>query len=79
MSAGSFNDGHKIGKVKAQRIAERLRKMLEEGHVELVEANYKQEQEQLPEDDWDKAYPFSVDNVRKFEKFCEHCGGFQIW
>jgi hypothetical protein len=22
---------------------------------------------------------FSVKNVRKFQKFCEHCGGFTIW
>jgi hypothetical protein len=24
-------------------------------------------------------YPFSVDNVRAFRDFLEHCGGFQIW
>lgn len=24
-------------------------------------------------------YLFSVENVRKFQKFCEHCGGFTIW
>ena len=52
---GYYNDGHKIGKLKAKRVAGRLRKMLEGGHVELVEAKYKQEQEQLSDDDWDKS------------------------
>ena len=24
-------------------------------------------------------YLFSLENVRKFQKFCAHCGGFTIW
>ena len=76
---GSWNDGHKISKTKSKKIASRLRRMLKEGHVELTEAKYKQEQEQLQDDDWDKAYPFSVKNVRKFASFCENSGGFEIW
>ena len=79
MDSGSFNDGHRISKTKAKRIASKLRKLLEGGHVELVEANYKQEQEQLSEGDFNKHYPFSVQNVIEFERFCEHSGGFEIW
>ena len=48
---GSWNDGHKISKTKADKIAERLRKCLKDGHVELTEAKYKLEQELLPDVD----------------------------
>ena len=76
---GSWNDGHKISKTKADKIAERLRKCLKDGHVELTEAKYKQDQGQLPDDDWNKSYPFYSDNVRQFERFCQKSGGFEIW
>jgi hypothetical protein len=75
---GFFNDGHRISKTKSKRIASRLRRMLKEGHVELTEAKYKLNQEQLPEEDWNKNYPFSTQNVREFERFCEKSGGFDI-
>ena len=77
-SAGSFNDGYKISNAKAKRIAKRLRKCLKDGHVELTEAKYRQDQKQLPKGDWNKSYPFYTDNVRKFERFCEKSGGFRI-
>jgi len=78
-SAGSFNDGYKISNTKAKKIAKRLRKCLKDGHVELTEAKYKQDQEQLPNDDWNKSYPFYTKNVERFERFCEKSGGFEIW
>ena len=76
---GNWNDGKRISKTKAKKIAKRLRKMLEEGHVELTEAKYRQSQERLADDDWSKSYPFSTDNVKQFERFCEKSGGFEIW
>ena len=27
---------------------------------------------------WDKSYPFNIQNVREFERFCEQSGGFSI-
>ena len=51
---------------------------LKDGHVELTEANWKKEQEELEDGDWDKSYPFDADNVRAFERFCHNSGGFQI-
>ena len=30
-------------------------------------------------DDWAKSYPFDVENVREFAKFCLESGGFEIW
>ena len=79
MRGGDFNDGYMISRTKAKKIASKLRKMLENGHVELVEAEYKLDQDQLPEGDFEKSYPFSTDNVREFERFCEKSGGFEIW
>ena len=78
MEKGGWNDGHTISKTKARMIARRLRMALEEGHVELTEANWKKEQEELEDDDWDRNYPFNADNVRAFERFCHKSGGFQI-
>ena len=34
--------------------------------------------ESLPEDDFNKNYPFSVENVEEFVKFVKESGGFQI-
>jgi hypothetical protein len=79
MRGGDFNDGYMISRTKAKKIASKLRKMLENGHVELVEAEYKLDQDQLPEGDFEKSYPFNTDNVREFERFCEKSGGFEIW
>ena len=30
------------------------------------------------DDDWNKHYPFNVENVEQFAKFCLDCGGFEI-
>ena len=75
---GYFNDGHKICKTKAKRIASRLRRYLKNGHISAYEAWYSKEISQLKEGDWNKNYPFSIQNVRDFERFCEHSGGFRI-
>ena len=76
---GYFNDGHKISKTKAKRMASRLRKFFENGSVDAYESWYTRNISQLEENDWNKNYPFSIDNVREFERFCEYSGGFEIW
>ena len=76
---GSYNDGHKISKTKAKRIASRLRRYLKDGHVDAYESWYARKVSQLKDDDCNKNYPFSIDNVKEFERFCEHSGGFQIY
>ena len=75
---GSFNDGHKISKTKANKIAKRLFKLIESGQVKEYEKVFKAEQDSLGKDDWNKHYPFSEDNVRKFANFCANSGGFRI-
>ena len=76
---GTFNDGHRISKTKTKRIASKLRKLLKSGDVDAYKVLYDRHQSQLPEDSWDKSYPFNVDNVREFERFCDKSGGFEIW
>ena len=41
MESGSFNDGHKISKTKAGKIAKRLFKLIENGQVKEYEEGYK--------------------------------------
>ena len=79
MNAGSYNDGEKISKTKAKRIARRLRKFFKDGSVACYESWYSRKISQLDEKDWNKNYPFSIDNLREFEKFCDLSGGFEIW
>ena len=75
---GSFNDGHKISKTKAAKIAKRLFKLIEEGTIKKYEKMYERQIKKLNKDDWDKNYPFSEDNVRRFANFCANSGGFTI-
>ena len=75
---GSFNDGHKINKKKAEAIADKLYSLLDNGQVKEYEEGYKEHFDSLNEKDWDRHYPFSEENVRKFADFCAKCGGFEI-
>ena len=77
-NAGEFNDGHHISDKKAKAIAERLFEMLDNGHVKEYEKLYREHIESLADGSWDKSYPFNIDNVRAFAKFCSKCGGFEI-
>tara|TARA_Y100000034_G_C6675309_1_gene296658 strand:+ start:46 stop:555 length:510 start_codon:yes stop_codon:yes gene_type:complete len=78
IESGYMNDGHRISKTKAKRIASRLRKYLRDGYVDSYESWYARSLSKLPEDDWNKNYPFSIQNIRDFERFCEKSGGFEI-
>ena len=78
MQGGSYNDGHKICKTKANRIASRLFKLIRKGDVKAYESAYRRHQDSLNDDNWDKSYPFSEDNVRQFANFCLNSGGFRI-
>ena len=79
IESGYMNDGHRISNTKSKRIASRLRKFFKDGSVDAYESWYTRKISQLDEKDWNKNYPFSIDNLREFEKFCENCGGFEIW
>ena len=76
---GCYNDGHKISKTKARRIAARIRRCLKDEYADVYDSWYAMKQKNLPDDDWGKNYPFNVDNVIAFERFCENSGGFRIY
>ena len=112
MEQGTWNNGHKISKTKANRIAKKLFKLLETDQVKAYESMYKKELDSLEQvdcetcdatgkrqeppktgagdvkcngcngtgkkDDWNKSYPFSEENVRRFANFCMNSGGFKI-
>jgi len=79
MEKGGWNDGHKISKTKSKKIASRIRSHIKDGQVKDYESYYTKKIAQLDDKDWNKHYPFSIDNVKQFERFCEHSGGFEIW
>ena len=76
--AGSYNDGHAISASKAIKIGIGLTAKLESGEVEEYAKSFEQEREKLDDDNWDKSYPFNVENVEAFAKFCLESGGFEI-
>ena len=75
---GHSNDGHQIDDATATDIANRLLREIETGKTEAYATAYEAERSQLDDDDSDKNYPFSTDNVKEFEIFCRLSGGFEI-
>ena len=51
MESGSYNDGHKISKTKAGKIAKRLHSMIEDGRVKEYEDGYKKHLDSLEQMD----------------------------
>ena len=87
--AGGYNDGKIISKSKAEKIAKRLKELLEDGSVKEYEVSYEADWLDAEEgnkgkkmdDDgyrWSASYPFNEENVREFANFCAESGGFSI-
>jgi hypothetical protein len=90
---GTMNNCHRIPEDKAIAIADRLHQSLVDGVAKRysaevagarrkAKANNAKVQKDDPDYwnkyDWAENYPFSVTNVREFEKFCRNSGGFEI-
>ena len=75
---GSYNYGHAISETKAMKIGIGLTAMIEDGRVQAHADSYNEYIEQLDEDDFNSNYPFNVENVKQFAKFCLESGGFEI-
>lgn len=75
---GHHNGGHEIDEEKAEQIVERLTFLLKIGGVKKYEEERQAHLEALPEDDFNRNYPFSVENVEEFVEFVKDSGGFQI-
>ena len=75
---GHHNGGHEIDEETAEKIVERLTFLLKVGGVKKYEEERQAHLEALPEDDFNRNYPFSVENVEEFVEFVKNSGGFQI-
>lgn len=75
---GHHNSGHEIDEETAEQIVERLTFLLKVGGVKKYEEERQAHLEALPEDDFNRNYPFSVENVEEFVEFVKNSGGFQI-
>ena len=82
-SKGWYNDGSFINKAKSKQIASTLRRLIKENHTSDYELAYEEFRKNKAESDdkedsFKSNYPFCVENVRRFAKFCEESGGFYI-
>ena len=75
---GMHNGGHAISETKAMKIGIGLTAMIEDGRTQAYADSYNEYIEQLDEDDFNSHYPFNVENVKQFAKFCLESGGFEI-
>lgn len=75
---GSSNSGHFITKAKSLKIGKRLDRFSKTGEIAAYEAEHKRLLSEMADDDWQKSYPFSEDNVQSFALFAKECGGFYI-
>ena len=75
---GEYNEGHEITEDKAMKIGIGLTAMLESGEIKEYADSHREYVEQLDDDDFNKHYPFDVENVREFAEFCLESGGFAI-
>ncbi len=76
---GSYNDGFLVDYEKCEVIVEKLQKLVEDGRVKEYEKLYQKHLDSLPEDDFDRHYPFSEENVIEFIDFVKESEGFEIW
>lgn len=87
---GHMNNGHEINKIKAIAIAERIKSEIADGiakqfsidnkaTIKRTKENNKTHKAGTPGYDWQEAYPFSIKNLKDFEKFCRNSGGFTIY
>tara|TARA_R100001129_G_scaffold31025_1_gene20556 strand:+ start:2697 stop:3080 length:384 start_codon:yes stop_codon:yes gene_type:complete len=80
---GSYNDGYKISKSKAIKIANKLDELVNSGEVAQYARDYEKAEEGSVVDENGETlpikYPFSVDNVLDFSRFCRNSGGFEIF
>ena len=75
---GHSNSGAGLNAEDAKKLGQSLLLAIHRGDTIKYQAEYMQEQEELDEKDFNKHYPFDVDNVKEFAEFCIDSGGFEI-
>ena len=74
---GHANNGAGLNGRDAQKLGDRLLETIANGQCVKYQADYMQQCEDS-DDKFADAYPFSVENVERFAKFCIESGGFEI-
>ena len=86
---GAYNDCHHINAIKANYIADKIAEKHANGELQKFADWYQISRDNLPKetcnicedgmrDNWAKSYPFEVENVLEFGRFCKESGGFEI-
>ena len=75
---GHSNSGEGLDDKGAKLLGNRLLQQIREGKTIEYQAEYQQYLDDLPDNDFDKHYPFDIDNVKEFAEFCIESGGFEI-
>ena len=75
---GHSNNGEGLNAEDAKKLGQSLLLAIHRGDTIKYQAEYMQEQEELDKDDFNKHYPFDVENVKAFAEFCIDSGGFEI-
>ena len=75
--SGHTNSGAGLDAKDSVKLGERLLDSIADGTCLKYQADYLQHMEDS-DDEFAKSYPFDVDNVKDFAKFCIESGGFEI-
>tara|TARA_R100000458_G_C8224269_1_gene207738 strand:+ start:216 stop:683 length:468 start_codon:yes stop_codon:yes gene_type:complete len=83
MESGHYNDFHEISKTKANKLANKLDKLINDGTAKEFQEDWENQIEEAKKSDDEETkfwsnYPFSVDNVSRFAEFVRYSGGFTI-
>ena len=75
--SGHTNSGAGLDAKDSVKLGERVLDSIADGTCLKYQADYLQHMEDS-DDEYAKSYPFDVDNVKDFAKFCIESGGFEI-
>ena len=76
--SGHSNSGAGLNDEDAKLLCALLLSEIASGRTIKYQAEYQQQLDDLDKDDFDRHYPFDVENVRDFALFCLESGGFEI-
>ena len=76
---GHYNDGNQYSEDDCLALASILQEEIDSGRCQEYEDTYCKKQNSLGDKDFNKNYPFSVENVQNFVRFLEDCGGMEIY
>lgn len=88
--SGHMNDGQKFDKIRTDAIVARIQSAIDSGKAATYATETKTRIKEAKKNnkglkagnkgyDWAEAYPFTVENLKDFQKFLKESGGFEIY